>query len=339
MVLTIGFRVTRIWGTAAVRLRRSNPESPGIRRLRRGRGFRYEDPSGDPIDAATRARIDALAIPPAWTDVWICPHDTGHIQALGTDDAGRRQYLYHDQWRARRDAEKHRRVLVLARRLPGFREQVDEDLCGRGLTERRVIAGTLRMLDLGVFRTGGEEYAERNGSHGVTTLLLDHVQVSGDKIGVDYPAKSGVQQCREFTDGELAKLLRALRKADNGTERLLCYRDGGTWHEVRSAAVNDRFKQLVGDDYTVKDLRTWHATVQAAVCFAKLDRPTSKTALRRAVASVMRDVAEELGNTPAVAKRSYVDPRVLERFEEGETIRLRKGADAERAVVRLLSGR
>ncbi|HEX6358801.1 DNA topoisomerase IB [Actinophytocola sp.] len=328
------------------RLRRSDVRSDGFRRRRYGRGWRYFDTSGQPLtDRAEVDRISSLAIPPAWTRVWICPFPNGHIQAVGTDAAGRRQYLYHERWRQRRDEEKHERVLRLASRLPDFRSAVDEDLCTRGLTERRVLAGALRMLDRGVFRTGGEEYAEE--SRGVATLLCGDVTVRGGEIRFDYVAKGGVERRLRIRDDRLAPLITALRRGRTDLDRLLVYRAGNDRCEVRAEDVNRRFQEIVGPDFTAKDLRTWHATVLAAVVVAGHEPPGSRTALRRVEKAVLADVAEQLGNTPAVARRSYVDPRVLTAFEDGRTIdrALRRAAgkpieetrhDIERAVIRLL---
>jgi DNA topoisomerase IB len=328
------------------RLRRSDVGGRGFRRQRNGRGWRYFDTSGEPLtDREEVARIKGLAIPPAWQEVWICPFRNGHIQAVGTDAAGRRQYLYHDGWRQRRDEEKHERVLRLATRLPSFRSTVDEDLCTRGLTERRVLAGALRMLDRGVFRTGGEEYAEE--SRGVATLLCGDVTVAGGEIRFDYIAKGGVERRLRIRDDRLAPLVTALRRGRGDEDRLLVYRKGNNRCEVRAEDVNRRLQQIVGPDFTAKDLRTWHATVLAAVIIAGHEPPRSATARRRVEKAVLADVAEQLGNTPAVARRSYVDPRVLTAFEEGRTIdrALHRVADKpmeearpviERAVIRLL---
>jgi DNA topoisomerase IB len=329
-----------------MRLKRSNLSGPGWHRRRRGRGFSYTDADGAPLtDPEVRERIDALAIPPAWKDVWICPHHNGHVQAVGTDSAGRRQYLYHEQWRVQRDLEKHDRVLALAPLLPGFREVVAHDLGTSGLTCGRVRAVALRLLDRGAFRVGSEEYAEDNGTHGVATLLREHVSVRRDTVELGYPAKGGIELSQQITgDALLAGAVRSLLRARSGSDRLLVHRTPGGWHEVTSDDVNERFKELVGSEFSVKDLRTWHATVVAAVAFARVDVPSSQRGLRRAEAEVMREVAEHLGNTPTVARKSYVDPRVVRLFEEGTTIRaaLRRarGGDerqvAERAVVRML---
>ena len=326
----------------ARRLRRSDPARPGLRRQRAGRGWRYFDADGAPVRERDEvSRINGLAIPPAWQEVWICPFPNGHIQAVGTDAAGRRQYLYHDQWREERDEEKHRRVLRLATRLPAFRSTVDEDLCTRGLTERRVLAGALRMLDRGVFRTGGDEYAEE--SRGVATLLCGDVHVRGGEIHFCYIAKGGIERKLRIRDERLAPLITALRRGRSEEDRLLRHDKG----EVHADDINRRFQELTKPDFTAKDLRTWHATVLAAVMIAGHEPPSSEAGKRRTEKAVMREVAEQLGNTPAVARRSYVDPRVLAAWEDGKTVErtLHKVANTpmeearpviERAVVRLL---
>ncbi|MEU4674032.1 DNA topoisomerase IB [Amycolatopsis sp. NPDC023774] len=330
----------------STRLRRSDPASPGIRRHRRGRGFSYTGVSGERLaDAEALARIDDLVIPPAWRDVWICPWPNGHIQAVGTDAAGRRQYLYHEQWRRRRDEEKHDRVLAMARRLPQWRAGVAEDLAGRGLTRRRVLAAALRMLDRGIFRTGGEEYAEENGTHGVATLLREHACVRSGTCVFEYPAKGGIDRAVSIEDPELAKVVRALLRSRAGSDRLLVYHTREGWHEIHAADVNDRFKELAGEDCTAKDLRTWNATVLAATAFASAEPPRSQRGRKRAEAAVMREVAEALGNTPAVCRSSYVDPRLVEAYRSRQTIAaaVKRAAklegDAARAVLERATAR
>ncbi|MEA5360977.1 DNA topoisomerase IB [Amycolatopsis sp., V23-08] len=304
-----------------IRLRRSDLRTPGLRRTRRGRGFSYATGDGEPLaDPATLARIKALVIPPAWRKVWISPHPNGHIQAVGTDDAGRRQYLYHEQWRRDRDEEKHDRVLAMARRLPQWRAAVEADLNGRGLTRPRVLGATLRMLDRGIFRTGGEEYAEENGTHGVATLLRDHVAVRGDECRFCYVAKGGLDREVSIRDAELAKVLKSLLRARTDSDRLLVYREGGSWHEVHAADINERFKELAGQDCTAKDLRTWNATVLAATAFAAANPPTSESVRKRAESRVMKEVSAALGNTPAVCRSSYVDPRLVAAYRGERTI-------------------
>ncbi|WBQ03488.1 DNA topoisomerase IB [Kribbella sp. CA-293567] len=304
-----------------MRIRRSHPDRPGFARRRRGRGFSYLDTDGAKIeDIDVLERIRTLAIPPAWTDVWICPYPNGHIQAIGTDQAGRRQYLYHDDWRTAQDADKHDRVRQLARKLPAFREAVDADLCSSGLDRRRVLAVALRMLDYGVFRTGNTTYAEEYGSRGAATLLRDDVRVSKGKLVFDFVAKGGQQRKIELEDDRLVAAVRSLKRGKHGSDRLLVYRDGNGYHEIDAAMVNERFHELVGDDYTVKDLRTWTATVHAAVELAEADPPTTKKALDAAVKEMLEEVSSHLGNTPAVARASYVDPRVVEQYKHGRTI-------------------
>ncbi|WET81415.1 DNA topoisomerase IB [Amycolatopsis sp. QT-25] len=334
-----------------MRLRRADQGSPGIRRRRRGRGFGYSTPDGEPLrDQHTIERINALAIPPAWRQVWISPHENAHIQAVGVDDAGRKQYLYHAEWRRARDEEKHERVLALARKLPELRATVREDLDARGLKRERVLAGALRMIDLGVFRTGGESYAEEHGTHGVATLLCEHVELRDECLVCDYPAKHGIQRKVRLRDEALVRLVRSLRRVRGGDVRLLAYRDGDGWHEVKADDINARLREIVGEGFTAKDLRTWNATVLAASAFADKERPSSERGFKRTEKAVMTEVAEGLGNTPAVARRSYVDPRVVEAYRQDRTVeravrRAGKVADSdlarqivERAVVRLLNG-
>ena len=304
-----------------MRLRRSQPDGPGFSRRQRGRGFSYLDTEGNVIkETDVLERIRTLAIPPAWTDVWICPYPNGHIQAIGTDQAGRRQYLYHDDWRTAQDADKHDRVRQLARKLPAFREAVDADLCTRGLDKSRVLAVALRMLDYGVFRTGNTVYAEEHGSRGAATLLRDDVRVSTGKLAFDFVAKGGQERTIELDDDRLVAAVRSLKRGRHKSPRLLVYRDSDGYHDIDAEMVNDRFRELVGDDYTVKDLRTWTATVHAAVELADTDPPTTKKALNAAVKDMLDEVSEHLGNTPAVARTSYVDPRIVDQYEHGHTI-------------------
>jgi DNA topoisomerase IB len=342
-----------------VRLRRSDIDKPGVRRVRRGKGFGYVDPDGRAVDLDTRERAKALVIPPAWQDVWISPYPNGHIQAVGTDDAGRRQYLYHEKWHEARDREKHDRVLTLARKLPAARKQVAAELRTSGLTKRRVTAAGLRMLDAGLFRSGGDEYEAEHGSHGVATLLRSHVTVSGEDVTFEFPAKSGVTREAVMTDQLLARIVLSLKRSGYQGERLLVHRNSTGWHELSSSDLNVAFKELVGDEYTVKDLRTWAATVTAAVALARNGPAESERDLKRAEKDAMKVVSEHLGNTPAVARRSYVDPRVLDEFavgrtiapslsrltkadrarlELGELVRVRDRDALERAVMRLVKG-
>jgi DNA topoisomerase I len=332
-----------------MRLRRSAVRGPGIRRVRRGRGFTYEDPGGTPVsDAATLQRIRDLVIPPAWKKVWICPYPNGHIQAVGTDAAGRRQYLYHRQWQEERNEEKFDRVLEMSAALPDMRRHITADLRGRGLERTRVLALALHLLDLGYFRAGNEQYAEEHNSYGIATLQREHVAVQKQAVEFDYPAKSGVRRMLLIEDPEVVRCVRALLRGRPGSERLLVCRNGSDWTDLRADDLNERFKELVGDEYTVKDLRTWHGTVLGAAAFVDADPPVNKSVIKRVESAVMREVAEELGNTPAVARSSYVDPRVVEGYESGLTIaagarrasRIRKPGERqailERSTARLI---
>jgi DNA topoisomerase IB len=311
-----------------MRLRRSDVGKPGITRKRRGQGFAYRDPEGNRLsDPDTVARIKDLVIPPAWKKVWICPYPHGHIQAVGTDAAGRRQYLYHSAWQQERAEEKFDRVLELSAQMPMWRARVAKDLSRRGLTRERVLAVALRLLDRGYFRAGGEQYAEENESYGMATLLCSHVTVRRGSVEFDFPAKSGVRRTVEIADAEIVRAVRALLRRPERTERLLVCRTGSGWVDIRSDDLNARFKEMVGDEYTVKDLRTWHGTVLAAAAFADADPPVSRRVAKRVESAVMKEVAEELGNTPAVTRGSYVDPRVVTGYEQGLTI----GAAARRA--------
>lgn len=304
-----------------MRLRRSDLSKPGIARKRRGKGFAYYDPDGNLLsDPDTLQRIKELVIPPAWKKVWISPQPNGHIQAVGTDAAGRRQYLYHTAWQQERAEEKFDRVLELSTRLPMWRARVAKDLGRRGLPRERVLAVALRLLDRGYFRAGGEQYAEEHESYGTATLLCSHVTVRSAAVEFDFPAKSGVRRTVEIEDADIVRAVRALLRRPERTDRLLVCRTGSGWVDIRSDDLNARFKEMVGDEFTVKDLRTWHGTVLAAAAFADADPPVSQRVIKRVVSAVMKEVSQELGNTPAVARGSYVDPRVVTAYEQGQTI-------------------
>jgi DNA topoisomerase IB len=304
-----------------VRLRRSDLTGPGVRRVRAGRSFRYLDADGQPVPPDVRDRISGLVIPPAWQEVWICPWPNGHIQAVGFDAAGRRQYLYHPRWREKRDKEKHDHVLDFAAALPNAREIVAAQLAGRGLTRERVLAATFRLLDLGFFRVGGERYAEDNGTYGLSTLLREHVRFAGGEIVFDYPAKGGYERVQAVADPQLSRIVRQLKSRPSDGDALFAYYQDRQWHPVHGSDINDYLKYLTGLDVSAKDFRTWNATVLAAVGLAV--SPVSRTSAssrRRAVARVVKEVSEYLGNTPAVCRASYIDPRVIERYERGDTV-------------------
>ena len=310
-------------------LKRVRCTGPGISRRRQGRGFTYVHPNGQTLrDDATRERIRSLAIPPAWEDVWICPDERGHLQAVGTDAAGRKQYLYHEDWTTRRGRQKFDRVLRLAWRLPEMRKVCDRDVVSRGLTRERALAGALRFLDLGFFRIGSEAYTEENGSYGLATLRRTHVRVSGDEVRFDFAAKSGQRRIQSIRDPALARLTSALLRRKGGGRELLAFRDGKTWRDVRSEDINAYLKDLADEEISAKDFRTWHATVMTAALLAsEKEGLTSVTSRKRVVSAVVKEVAQALGNTPAVCRASYIDPRVIDRFLNGETIALPRGRD------------
>jgi DNA topoisomerase-1 len=304
-----------------MRLRRSVLRGPGIRRVHRGRAFSYQNPDGTPVtDPEALQRIKDLVIPPAWKKVWICPYPNGHIQAVGTDAAGRRQYLYHQKWQEERNEEKFDRVLEMSAALPDMRQRIAADLRRRGFDRDRVLALALHLLDLGYFRAGSDQYAEENNSYGIATLLCEHVALQKQAVEFDYPAKSGVRRTLLIDDPEVVRSVRALMRRHDGSERLLVCRNGTGWTDLHADDLNARFKELVGEEYTVKDLRTWHGTVLAAAAFVDADPPVNRTVIKRVESAVMKEVAEELGNTAAVARSSYVDPRVVEGYESGLTI-------------------
>ncbi len=305
------------------RLRRSDTTVPGLRRRRRGGRFIYLWPDGRRVrDPETLARIEALKIPPAWRHVWISPWPNGHLQALGTDAAGRRQYLYHEHWRLRRDDRKFRRMEEFARSLPRLRRKVEADLQGHHLTRERVLACACRLLDRAYIRSGGSEYAA-NGSFGLATLHREHaVARRNGRIELEFPGKAGVRQRRSLVDPDAGRVLRALKARKGGGEELLAYRGRrGGWVDVRSDDINEYIKEGTGGEFTAKDFRTWHATVLAAVALAvSVPALRSERARKRAVARAISEVSDYLGNTPAVCRTSYVDPRVIDRFSEGRTI-------------------
>lgn len=304
--------------------------------MRAGRGFSYRDQHGHTIhDEDLLARIRALAIPPAWTDVWIAPYANGHIQATGVDAAGRRQYIYHPTWRERKDRIKFDRALALAESLPGARRQVTIDLRGDDPTRDRALAAGFRMLDTGSLRVGSERYAEANGSFGLTTLLCAHATVSGDTVHLKFPAKSGQPWESDISDPDLAAVVRGLKRRGQ-TARLLSFRDADGWHPLAAADINEYVRLRTGGDFTAKDFRTLHGTIAAAISLAKHGPGRTRTARNKAIAQAMRDAAEVLGNTPAIARSSYVDPRMVDEFVHGRTIAATRIGSAESELRALL---
>ncbi len=308
------------------RLRRADCTKPGITRRRRGRSISYAWQDGSTVTAPdVLERISSLVLPPAWKDVWICPYANGHIQAIGTDAAGRRQYRYHDQWRVERDREKHERVLTFAERLPTARERVREDLAQSTMTRTRALACAFRLLDLGFFRIGSEEYAEENGTYGLATIRREHTTIDGEAVVFEYLAKGSKERVQSIVDDDVRAVVKELLERDDpGNAELLAYRadDGdGPWVDVKSADINAYVRDVTGGGVTAKDFRTWHATVLMAVGLAvSMQTAESPTARKRAVSRAVTEVSSYLGNTPAVCRRSYIDPRVIDMFEDGVSI-------------------
>ena len=306
------------------RLKRADVADPGYTRRRRGKGFEYLRPDGTPLrDRKALERIRQLAIPPAWKDVWICDDAMGHIQATGMDARGRKQYRYHDKWRERRDREKFESMIEFGRALPKLRKRVDEDLGRRGYGRRRVLACAVRLLDRGFFRIGSEGYAEENQTYGVATMRRRHVEVTGDTVTFDYEAKGGKRRIQAIMDADLAKLVRTLDSREGGGRELLAFKSKGEWRDVRSDDINAYVREASGGAFSAKDFRTWNGTVLAAVALAAFARErdvATKAARTRAKNLAVKQVARFLGNTPAVCRASYIDPRVLDRFDGGITI-------------------
>jgi DNA topoisomerase IB len=311
------------------RLRRSSCAAPGIARRGRGRGHEYLDPDGQRIDdPEVLERIAQLTIPPAWRDVWICMDPLGHLQATGIDAAGRKQYRYHERWRTHRDRRKFDSMLAFGKALPRLRRRVGRDLRSAApdrssdtrLDRERVLACAVRLLDLGFFRIGSDDYAERNESFGLTTMLREHVTIAGEELVFDFPAKSGQRRVQAIADRDALDVVSSLKHRRSG-EQLLAYRERRRWHELDAGQVNEYIKRHSRGDFTAKDFRTWNATVLAAVALAEPDAQGRTAAAReRSVRAAIETVAAYLGNTPAVCRASYVDPRVLDRYRDGDTI-------------------
>lgn len=325
----------------AIRLRRSDTSEPGIRRRRRGKGWQYLNPDDTTVtDAEVLGRINELVIPPAWEDVWISPYPGGHIQATGIDQRGRKQYLYHPKWRARRDQEKFDDMLRFAQALPALREQVEEHLAGPELDKDRVLAAAVRLLDIGFFRIGSEDYAVTNETYGLATICKEHVTLLDDcTLLFDYPAKHGKRRVQSVIDEDVAAIVKKLKARRGGGDELLAFKVGRTWCDVRSPDINQYLKDRTGLDVSAKDFRTWNATVLAARGLAVSGlKHDSKTGRKRAIVRAIKEVAHYLGNTPAVARASYIDPRVFDRYNDGIVIEPTIDRDEiERAVLDLIA--
>ena len=331
------------------RLRTVSPREPGWKRLRHGRGHRYLDVDGGPLDKEKVERVKALVIPPAWRDVWISPHPNAHLQAVGTDDAGRRQYLYHPYWRHQRDQAKFDRVIEMAGQLPRVRTRLHRELAGAGadLDRDTALATAVRLVDLGLFRLGSDTYTEQNGTYGLTTLERRHVSRDGDARLFCFVGKAGVQHEIRLTDPELVPLIDKMTLRRPPDARVLSAREGRRWVPLTAADINEFIRELFGMEVSAKDFRTWHATVHVARLLGAADPVTSKRKRAAVVRHAVVSASEQLGNTPTVCRSSYVDPRVIDLYESDTTIpaevaRLEPTSDRDRncvddAVVRLLT--
>jgi DNA topoisomerase IB len=323
--------------------------------VRRGRGFSYVDSDGARVDdPAVLARITELVIPPAWQEVWICPYPMGHIQATGVDAAGRKQYLYHPKWRERRDRQKFDDMVAFARDLPKLRVATAQILeSSEELTRERVLACALRLLDHGFFRIGSEDYALSNETYGLATMRKEHVTLDGDDTMIfDYPAKSGQRRVQGLVDPLSFAVVARMKRRRSGGEELLAFRENGSWRDVRSPDINAFLKEITGGDHSAKDFRTWSATLLAGVALGVSGEVAhTKTGRKRAIRRAVEEVAHYLGNTPAVCRASYIDPRVIDAYEGGVIVDPRAIASeerddilpihqpaVERAVLRLLEG-
>ncbi len=328
-------------------LTRSDPHGPGITREWIGNGFRYHDLSGAEITSPeVLHRVGALAIPPAWKDVWISPDPLGHIQATGVDSRGRTQYRYHEVWREQRDAQKFAHMLRFAEALPALRSATVADLDRRRLDRERVTAAAVRLIDLGLFRIGGEKYAELDHHYGATTLQKHDVTVTRDGVAFDYVAKEGKRRTITVTDHAVRSVVRVLLSSDSPSDSLFSFRDGDTWRPLHSHGVNSYIATRAGGHFTAKEFRTWNATVLIALLLANADPAPTARSRKSAVTAAIRGVANWLGDTPAVARGSYIDPRVIDRYTADGQLAgipplpalLPTAAEAEIAVAALLAG-
>ncbi|WP_248147164.1 DNA topoisomerase IB [Microbacterium aoyamense] len=303
--------------------------------MRSGRGFRYEAPTGDAASEDERDRIAALVIPPAWTDVWISVEPLGHIQAVGTDDAGRRQYLYHPLWRERRDKGKFARALALAAALPSARRQVTRSMHRTELDRERVLAVSFRLLDTAAPRIGSARYLEKHGSRGLTTLERRDAAVEASTVTLSFPGKSGKRAWIEVDDEDLADVIAVLVQG-RPRSSLLAYRKGSRRVALKPSEVNDHVRSLTGGAFTAKDFRTLHGTIVAAQSLARIGLVSTDRERRNAETLAVRATSDALGNTPAVARSSYIDPRVFARYARGHVIDL--DVTPESGIRSLLGG-
>jgi DNA topoisomerase-1 len=309
---------------------------PGIRRRKAGLGFNYRDAEGGAVtDEPTLDRIRKLAIPPAWTDVWIAPTPRGHIQATGRDVKGRKQYRYHEKWRAQRDGGKFDRLIAFGRALPRLRARVDHDLARHGLPRDKVLAAVIRVMEVTLMRVGNEEYARTNKSFGLTTLRDRHAKVGTERARFEFRGKSGKLHTTGFRDRRLARVVKACQ--DLPGQRLFQYLDDGQRHTVESADVNAYLREAMGEDFSAKDFRTWAGTVAAARALVTLPECAGDGDVQRSIVTCVKAVAGVLGNTPAVCRSAYIHPAVLEAYKAGKlSLKPADGRAFELSVLRFL---
>jgi DNA topoisomerase I len=305
-------------------------EEPGIRRRKAGKGFSYLKADGSSVkDAATLKRIRSLAIPPAYTDVWICPKASGHIQATGRDAKGRKQYRYHPRFREVRESTKYERMLDFARSLPEIREKVAEHMALRGLPREKVLATVVHLLETTLIRVGNEDYARQNKSYGLTTLRNRHVEVNGSELRFDFKGKSGKTWKLKVKDRRIAKIIRALQELP-GQDLFQYIDEEGQRQTVTSADVNDYLREITGRDVTAKDFRTWAGTVLAAWALKEFEAFDSEAKAKKNIRAAIEKVAARLGNTPTICRKCYVHPELISCYVEGSLLlNVKKGVEAE----------
>ena len=327
-------------------------DQPGIRRRRSGKGFRYENGNGERIkEQATLKRIRALAVPPAWTDVWICAKTTGHVQATGRDARGRKQYRYHARFREVRESTKYHHMLAFAKNLPAIRRRVQEHLAQRGLPREKVLATIVHLLEATLIRVGSDEYARTNKSYGLTTLKNRHVEVEGSALKFNFKGKSGKVWKLNVRDRRIAKVIRACQELP-GQELFQYVDEGGENRDITSSDVNAYLREISGEDITAKDFRTWHGTVLAALALQEFEKFDSQAGAKRNIRDAIQKVAARLGNTPTICRKCYIHPEIITTYIEGSLLlevkdkveaELRKDLNSlrpeEAAVLTLLQNR
>jgi|SRR5436305_3402978 len=327
--LTVAVFVDPVESARAAGLRYVSDDRPGIRRRRHGQGLRYVDPQGRPVrDAKVLERIRKLAIPPAWTDVWICPLANGHLQATGRDARGRKQYRYHAEWRAVRDETKFGRMIAFGEALPKIRARVEEDLARPGLPREKVLAAVVRLLETTLIRIGNREYAKQNNSYGLTTLRNRHVDIQGSRLRFEFRGKSGKEHSVEIQDRRLARVVKQCRDLPGQT--LFQYLDDdGVRQGIDSDDVNNYLREATGQEFSAKDFRTWGGTVLALAALLDIGGCEGEKEANRAVVEMVKQVSSELGNRPAICRKYYIHPVVIDTFVQGKLVEALAGTVEE----------